>query len=124
MPEPTASHEPPRPLPRYQEILRDFEARTARLSRAAAGISEITGHARSRDGSVEVTVNNTGAVLDLKLSAKSVTRGHLPLANEIMAMIRQATVDAADKTREHLGPELAGELARLEKARRDAGDLR
>ncbi|WP_285667531.1 YbaB/EbfC family nucleoid-associated protein [Actinorhabdospora filicis] len=114
MPEPAAE------LPRYQQILRDFEEKTARLARAAAGMRDITGHARSRDGSVEVTVTGTGAVLDLRLSAKAMTRGHLPLTNEIMAMIRQATVDAADKTRANLDPELAAELARIDQARQDA----
>lgn len=73
----------------------DFEAQVARAGQVRAAMTQVQGHGRNQDGSVTVTVAPSGAVLGLRLTAEAMKRNHTQLQQEILAAIRQGTMQAA-----------------------------
>lgn len=73
----------------------DFEAQVARAGQVRAAMTQVQGHGRNQDGSVTVTVAPSGAVLGLRLTAEAMKRNHTQLQQEILAAIRQGTLQAA-----------------------------
>ncbi|MGJ7906910.1 YbaB/EbfC family nucleoid-associated protein [Actinopolyspora sp. H202] len=52
---------------RIQRMMSDFEQQAAKAAEVKDQMSELRGTARSKDGTIEVTVAPSGAVLDLRL---------------------------------------------------------
>jgi len=99
-----------------EEKIRAFQEQAAKAGRLKDKISELRGQARSADGSVTVTVAPSGAVLGLQLSPTAMKYSHTQLQQEILAMIRAATQQAAQVLQDTVAPVLGDQAERFKDA--------
>ncbi|MFS8102273.1 YbaB/EbfC family nucleoid-associated protein [Lentzea alba] len=99
-----------------EEKIRAFSEQAAKAGQLKDKISELRGQARSRDGSVTVTVAPSGAVLGLQLSPAATRMNHTQLQQEILATIRAATQQAAQLLQETVTPVLGDQAERFKDA--------
>jgi hypothetical protein len=80
-------------------MLADITARAERLRHTAAGVAaqlaETSGTGRSSDGAVVATVAPTGALKDIKLTARATGMPPAQLTRSIMAAVRAAQAEAS-----------------------------
>jgi YbaB/EbfC DNA-binding family len=87
--------------PDADDMLRQFEARIdeqlAQADRLRSAMESLQVTKRVRDGSVAVTVDSSGGLAGLKLSAAALRLGPDELANEILACAKGAQAALADQ---------------------------
>ncbi|SDP69720.1 Conserved DNA-binding protein YbaB [Actinopolyspora xinjiangensis] len=101
---------------RIQRMMSDFEQQAAKAAEVKERMSELRGTARSEDGTVEVTVAPSGAVLDLRLESGAVRQSHTALQRSLLDTIRQATQDAAARMDETVQPLLGDRAEQFKQA--------
>lgn len=89
---------------RLDRTMKTFEEQVANAATVGERIAELTGSGRNADGSVTVTVAPSGAVLGLRLTPEAMKRTHLQLQQEILGVIRQATLQAAGAMEQTVRP--------------------
>ncbi|WP_181448554.1 YbaB/EbfC family nucleoid-associated protein [Nonomuraea aridisoli] len=106
-----------------EELARDAEQAERILAwseRAQAALDEVTGTGRAAGGQVTATVAADGKVLRVDIGERAMRLGSLQLAEEILAALRLAGLDAARRTEELVRESLpgfdpAGALAEFER---------
>ncbi|MCJ0902617.1 YbaB/EbfC family nucleoid-associated protein [Rhodococcus sp. ARC_M6] len=89
-------------------MMEDLRTRTARLATAQEAIATSTAQARSADGSVEVVVNASGALVGVKFSADAFSRTTpRKLAVAVLATAGLAAADMRRQNAEILRPFIA-----------------
>ncbi|NMM86319.1 hypothetical protein B2J88_18460 [Rhodococcus sp. SRB_17] len=89
-------------------MMDDLRTRTARLAEAQEAIALSTAHARSADGSVEIVVNASGAVVGVKFSPDAFSRTTpRKLAAAVLATAGLAAADMRRQNAEILRPFIA-----------------
>lgn len=84
-----------------------------RAERAQAQLAGLTATASSRDGAVTVTVNGSGALLDLRFGVRAEEMPRARLAELVLSLSREAAADASRQVREVVEPvTAAGRAAR------------
>lgn len=101
---------------RIQQMMSDFEQQAAEASQIKDRMSELRGTARSKDGTIEVTVAPSGAVLDLRLESGAVRQSPTALQQSLLDTIRQATQDAAAQMDETVQPLLGDRAEQFKQA--------
>ncbi|KAA5831882.1 YbaB/EbfC family nucleoid-associated protein [Saccharopolyspora hirsuta] len=101
---------------RIQAMMRRFEEQAQKASELQSAMQDMQGTASSQDRSVTVTVAASGAVLDLKLAPNAVRQSANDLQQQIMATIRQATANAAEKMNSAVAPILGDQYEQFQQA--------
>ncbi|RZT89108.1 DNA-binding protein YbaB [Pseudonocardia sediminis] len=84
-----------------------------RAERAQAQLEGLTATASSRDGAVTVTVNGSGALLELRFGSRAEEMPRARLADLVLTLSREAAADASRQVREVVEPvTAAGRAAR------------
>lgn len=84
-----------------------------RAERAQAQLAGLTATATSRDAAVTVTVNGSGALLELRFGARAEEMSRARLAELVLSLSREAAADASRQVREVVEPvTAAGRAAR------------
>ncbi|MEU0882045.1 YbaB/EbfC family nucleoid-associated protein [Lentzea sp. NPDC005914] len=96
------------PGDRLSAAMRSFQEQADKAKQLQEAIKTMRGVGKAPDEGVTVTVAPSGAVLDLRLEPKSMSRSHTALQQAIIGAIRQATANAAAQMEEAAAP-LLGE---------------
>lgn len=95
-----------------EQLFADHEAQFAEAQRRAgqvrAGLDRVRVSERGVDGQVQVTVNATGNLVDLRLGNSLRERSGPEVAQEVLDVMRRAQSRLADAVREVLPEEVAG----------------
>ncbi|MBW0104786.1 YbaB/EbfC family nucleoid-associated protein [Pseudonocardia sp. KRD291] len=90
-----------------------MEELRGRAERAQAQLEGLTATAASRDGAVTVTVNGSGALLELRFGSRAEDVPRNRLAELVLSLSREAAADASRQVREVVEPvTAAGRAAR------------
>ena len=85
----------------YRSRIEDLRGRAERAQALLAGLSAT---AASRDGAVSVTVNGSGALVELRFGVRAEEMPRARLADLVLSLSREAAADASRKVREVVEP--------------------